>query len=146
MKVSDISEIKKIETESGLSDWNSADYVKEINSKFSFTKTTVLENKIVGFIIARLIIINLDRQIDFSEIYNIAVSKEYRKNGIGNFLIENFIKHCKKNKIQEIFLEVRKSNIIARKFYKQKDFEEIAERKNYYTTPLEDAVIMKLIL
>ena len=146
MKVTDISEIKKIETESGLSNWNSDDYVKEINSKFSFTKSAVVENKIVGFIVARLIITNLDGQINFSEIYNIAVSKEYRKTGIGFALIEDFINHCKKNNIQEIFLEVRNSNIIARKFYKKMDFKEIAERKNYYTMPLEDAVIMKLIL
>jgi len=39
-------------------------------------------------------------------------------------------------------LEVRESNEIARKFYRKNDFIDVAIRKNYYRSPVEDAIVM----
>ncbi len=146
MKASEVLTIKKIEIESGLADWKIEDYLTEIKRKDAITQNAVLEDEIVGFILARLIRSDVKNQYNCAEIYNIAVIKRWRNKGIGKKLIENLIAICRQNEITEIFLEVRKSNEKARSFYAKRDFEEIGERKNYYTLPTDDAVIMKFIL
>ena len=47
-------------------------------------------------------------------------------------------------RIKNIFLEVRESNQTAINFYKKNKFKEISIRKNYYSKPTENAIIMKL--
>ena len=44
----------------------------------------------------------------------------------------------------DIFLEVRESNQVAINFYKKNKFNQISIRKNYYSEPNENAIIMKL--
>jgi len=41
-----------------------------------------------------------------------------------------------------VFLEVRKSNEAAIALYKKHGYKPVGLRKNYYTSPVEDAVIM----
>jgi len=48
--------------------------------------------------------------------------------------------------VEEMFLEVRKSNREAISFYEKFNFKLIGERKDYYTDPVEDALIYKLIM
>lgn len=146
MKPSDVLTIKKIEIECGLAKWKIEDYLTDINRNDSITKIAVLENEIVGFIVARLITNPCQNYSDYAEIYNIAVKNKYRNRGIGKKIMESLTTICRENKITEIFLEVRKSNKTARNFYARRGFEEIGERKSYYTLPTDDAVIMKYIL
>jgi ribosomal-protein-alanine N-acetyltransferase len=49
-------------------------------------------------------------------------------------------------KVEEIFLEVRVSNTAAIACYEKFHFHKIDVRKNYYTEPIEDAVVYALIL
>lgn len=70
------------------------------------------------------------------EIMKIGTLTEYRRQGIGKFLIDEISKLKR-----EIFLEVRESNS-AREFYKSCGFEEIGKRKNYYPDTKEAAIIM----
>ncbi len=70
---------------------------------------------------------------------NIAVLPEYRRKGIGKSLIET-AKQSKK--LSFLTLEVRKSNTPAINLYTKCGFTAVGERKNFYRTPNEDAVIM----
>jgi ribosomal-protein-alanine N-acetyltransferase len=45
-----------------------------------------------------------------------------------------------------VFLEVRESNVAARSLYEKAGFEQEGRRKSYYTNPMEDAVLYRLIL
>jgi ribosomal-protein-alanine N-acetyltransferase len=45
-----------------------------------------------------------------------------------------------------ITLEVRRSNAAARELYRGKGFIDVGERKNYYESPREDAILMTLFL
>lgn len=78
--------------------------------------------------------------LDCYEIMKIGVTKSQRKKGIGNRLLNYFLEDIDKN----ILLEVRESNVSAIKFYKQKGFNEIGIRKNYYQNNGENALIMQL--
>jgi len=77
------------------------------------------------------------------EIYNIAVKEEFQNRGIGNKLLNKIVLLAKKHNSQSIWLEVRNSNSRAIRFYQKNDFRQIYERKNFYSNPLENAMVMK---
>ena len=60
------------------------------------------------------------------------------------FSRNKIIYNLDKIKTKDIFLEVRESNKVAINFYKKNNFKEISIRKNYYSEPTENAIIMKL--
>ena len=101
-----------------------------IKGNNSFVYVYLIEDKICGYLMV------LD-SIDVYEILAIATIEEYRNNGIAQELLD-------KIKIKDIFLEVRESNQVAINFYKKNKFKEISVRKNYYSEPNENAIIMKL--
>ena len=101
-----------------------------IKADNSFIYTYIIDDKVCGYLMV------LD-SIDVYEILAIATIKEYRSKGIAQELLD-------KIKTKDIFLEVRESNQIAISFYKKNDFKEISIRKNYYSKPNENAIIMKL--
>jgi ribosomal-protein-alanine N-acetyltransferase len=95
-----------------------------------------MNGKIIGFISARLIAPEM-------EIFNIAVLPEFRKQGIGGKLFGQILDCAVKNEAKVCWLEVRESNKIARKFYENLKFEIVGKRKNYYTNPAEDAILLE---
>ena len=96
----------------------------------SFIYIYLIDDKVCGYLII------LD-SIDVYEILAIATVEEYRNKGIAQELLA-------KIRIKNIFLEVRESNQTAINFYKKNKFKEISVRKNYYSEPNENAIIMKL--
>ena len=96
----------------------------------SFIYVYLIDSKVCGYLMV------LD-SIDVYEILAIATIEEYRNKGIAQKLLN-------KIKIKNIFLEVRESNQTAINFYKKNKFKEISIRKNYYSEPTENAIIMKL--
>ena len=96
----------------------------------SFIYTYIIDNKVCGYLMV------LD-SIDIYEILAIATIEKYRNKGIAQELLD-------KIKTKDIFLEVRESNQVAINFYKKNKFKEISIRKNYYSEPNENAIIMKL--
>ena len=57
-------------------------------------------------------------------------------------LLEKLISLCEENRWEFISLEVRKSNMAAISLYEKFLFVPVGERKNFYTNPQEDAIIM----
>ena len=96
----------------------------------SFIYVYLIDDKVCGYLMI------LD-SIDVYEILAIATVEKYRNKGIAQELLD-------KIKTKDIFLEVRESNQTAINFYKKNNFKEISIRKNYYSEPTENAIIMKL--
>jgi len=91
------------------------------------------ENKIIGFIEFWLM-------YDESHVIDIAVRPEYRRKGIGKYLMEFLVEKSAEAGAKKIFLEVRPSNTPARSLYKKMGFVESGRRTGYYKD--EDAIIM----
>ncbi|MDO5824831.1 MAG: ribosomal-protein-alanine N-acetyltransferase [Methanosphaera sp. rholeuAM130] len=72
----------------------------------------------------------------------IAVDKRFRSMKIGSVLLENALNLIKSNGIFTVKLEVRKSNITARKFYLKMGFKQIKYCEKYYSDG-EDGIIMQ---
>lgn len=87
--------------------------------------------EIVGF----LSIQNLVGQL---EVTNLAVKKAHQGQGLAGQLMRELI-----NRSEDIFLEVRVSNIPAQELYEKFGFSRVAKRKAYYHNPIEDALIMQ---
>lgn len=80
---------------------------------------------------------------DEGEVLNVAVSPAYRRRGLGRAIMRGFDDCCREKGIARLFLEVRRSNISAQGLYLGAGYREISVRKNYYTSPVEDALIME---
>jgi len=61
-----------------------------------------------------------------------AVKKQFREKGYGSFLMNYLVKHCEKQNINKLLLEVSKKNVIAENFYNKFKFFTVGKRRNYY--------------
>ncbi|MBQ4137463.1 MAG: ribosomal protein S18-alanine N-acetyltransferase [Clostridia bacterium] len=77
------------------------------------------------------------------DLADIAVNPDARRMGIAKSLLGYVYDRAYEKDCGSIFLEVRRSNTAARALYESEGFAVIGERKKYYTSPVEDAVIMK---
>ena len=75
------------------------------------------------------------------DITSVAVDENFRRMGLANKLITEFIKILPEN-TENIFLEVRENNTPAINLYKKCGFEKLSIRKNFYSNPAENAVVM----
>ena len=80
--------------------------------------------------------------LDEGYISNVAVSPEHRRLGIADALINALIDRANEKDLSFVTLEVRKSNVPAIELYIKNGFSEVGRRKNYYTKPTEDAILM----
>jgi len=79
------------------------------------------------------------------EIANLAVAPEVRGQRIGSTLLDAALDEAKRQKSEEVFLEVRNSNLRARQLYESRGFSEVGRRRRYYRQPIEDAVILRWV-
>ena len=79
--------------------------------------------------------------LDEGYIDNIAVDPNARRHGVADELLDMFCRFGAAN-LAFLTLEVRASNEPAIALYRKHGFEEVGRRKDYYTKPKEDAVIM----
>ena len=84
--------------------------------------------------------------LDEGYISNVAVSPEHRRLGIADALINAMIDRANEKDLSFVTLEVRKSNVPAIELYIKNGFSEVGLRKNYYTKPTEDAILMTRFL
>lgn len=75
------------------------------------------------------------------ELMRIAVHGNCRGQGYGRILMEQFLNEAETDNIENITLEVRASNKPAIALYESYGFKKEAVRKNYYSEPVEDALI-----
>lgn len=97
-----------------------------------------VEGQIIGYAGAWLV-------LDEGQITNIAIHPDFRREGYGVMLTRKLIRELFKRGMNEIFLEVRISNIAALTMYRRLGLTVKGLRKNYYTAPVEDAYIMSII-
>ena len=116
--------------------WNTNILRQEIlnkNCKYIIAKTD--DGEILGF---AGILIN----VDIVEIMNIVVRKNYRRNGVGQKLLDELINLAKETNLNNLSLEVNSKNVPAIKLYEKNGFIQIGIRKKYYNN-IDDAILMQ---
>lgn len=84
--------------------------------------------------------------LDEGYITNVAVSPGARRQGVGRALIAALAAQARAQGLAFVTLEVRASNAPAIALYEGAGFVRAGVRKNFYTAPAEDAVLMTLHL
>ena len=84
--------------------------------------------------------------LDEGYITNVAVSPDFRRQGIGWQLIQALTERAQQAQLAFVTLEVRASNAPAIALYTTAGYEPVGRRKNFYRGPTEDAILMTLYL
>ena len=77
---------------------------------------------------------------------NVAVHPNCRGQGIALAILTELIRLVREQNGVFLTLEVRESNIPARRLYEKLGFSEAGRRRNFYTDPKEDALLLTLTL
>jgi ribosomal-protein-alanine N-acetyltransferase len=124
----DLADIWTIQSHAGqAAQWNPADYLSLL------CVIAIVGGTTAGFAVARR------TAPDELEILSVAVDPPFRRRGVARKLIQEVLAGHR----GAVFLEVRQSNVAARKLYHSLGFETIAVRKEYYPDSGEPAIVMK---
>lgn len=80
--------------------------------------------------------------LDELHINTMAVDVPYRQHGLGSRLMRLVMAHAARANATRATLEVRASNAPAIRLYESLGFRTTGVRRNYYTQPVEDALIL----
>ena len=143
MKKEDIDQVLDIEQASFSMPWSKNLFLSEFRSPSVSNLLVALSDSpvrtVVGFIIFWLV-------KDEMHILNLAVTPSFRRRGIARKLVLAAIRHADRKGAGRAFLEVRASNAAAQKLYSGLGFTGTSIRRDYYDSPMEDAVVMTLEL
>ena len=116
--------------------WTRADFERETNeNQMAVYKVAMDGDKVVGYA-------GMWHIVNEGHITNVAVAEDYRKQGIGEMLIDSLFSVAYEREMIGLTLEVRISNMAAQRLYTKKGFRPEGFRKKYYQDTGEDAVIM----
>lgn len=80
--------------------------------------------------------------LDESMIINFAIAPGHQRRGHGKHLLERTLDIMQQQDLKTFYLDVRASNVTAQRLYRLHGFEVLGRRKNYYSQPDEDAIVM----
>lgn len=121
----------------GHTTWTPHSFQYELENDHYFYLGFQVEGKLAGYIGCMLI-------ADEISINNFAVLPQYGQHGIGTLLLERTIQAGIEKGAPHFILEVRVSNQRAISLYKKMGFQKISFRRDYYTEPVEDALVLYL--
>lgn len=139
MTPEDLTDVLTMEQEAfGKMAWHENDFFSAITSDYDYPLVIRSGGHAVAYCVLRIL-------GPEAEIENICVHPAFRKNGLGDLMMDEMIRLSLEQKASQIFLEVRTKNMPARSLYEKKGFRESYVRKNYYIDPSDDALIMTRI-
>jgi ribosomal-protein-alanine N-acetyltransferase len=137
MDRSHLPDIAEIEKECFSDPWNVSMLAEELtNDCASYLVAEDDTGRVLGYA-------GLHVVLDEGYITNIAVRSDCRRQGIAAALLGVFERFGQVH-LAFLTLEVRASNQVAIDFYLNHGFAQVGRRKDYYTAPKEDAILMTL--
>jgi len=108
-----------------ISLWSKEQWSNEFKKDGTKIFGLLIKNLVIGICVFQVV-------LDEAQINYFVVSKNFRKKGLGSYLMRYLIKKCEKLNLKKVLLEVSKSNVTAERFYSRFDFSTVGIRKNYY--------------
>jgi len=130
----DLEAIHAIESASFPAPWRREFFESELTAPGRFTLVAIRDRRVIGYIFAMWI-------FDEMHVNKIAVTKDERRQGIAQALMDRCFDFAREHGVEMISLEVRESNAGAQEFYRQLEFESVYVRPRYYPDN-EAAVVM----
>ena len=136
MALGDLDAVHRIEHASFSSPWPDDAYRSELQT-----------NRLASYLVVRagdeiVAFGGIWLMVDEAHITTFAVDPAWRRQGIGERLLLALLDVAVGRGAREATLEVRLSNVAARRLYEKYGFRPVGLRPNYYTDDGEDALIM----
>jgi ribosomal-protein-alanine N-acetyltransferase len=86
--------------------------------------------------------------LEEAHLLNLAVASEWQRRGVGGQFLEHVVGDARNQRREMLYLEVRPSNVAARRMYERFGFRQLGLRRDYYpaVTGREDALFLGLNL
>jgi len=136
MRASDLDAVQRIEKASFSTPWPAYAYRQEIEG-----------NRMAHYIVARagpdvVGFAGIWLMVDQAHVTTFAVDPDWRRQGVGSQMILALLRMSRTLGARQATLEVRLSNLAARRLYERFGFRPVGVRPRYYTDNGEDALIM----
>ena len=136
MQIADLDVVQAIERASFSSPWPPNAYRSELETnRLANYLVARVDSEIVGYG-------GMWLMVDEAHITTFAVHPSWRRQKIGERLLLAFLDVAVARQAREATLEVRLSNISARRLYEKYGFRPVGLRPRYYSDDNEDALIM----
>ena len=126
-----VSAVAAIEKRCFSNPWNETAVNAELENHCSEIYIALVDGTAAGYT-------NIYTVLDEMDIVRVAVLPEYRRQGIAAEILKTVLAE----KQGTVYLDVRESNHPAISLYKSLGFVDTGVRKNYYTNPTENAILM----
>ena len=136
MNNGDIEQIAELEKLCFADPWSVSAFSYELNNPLSLWLVAVDGDTVAGYVGSQTV-------MGESDMMNVAVAPEYRRQGIAEQLIIDLIRQLNDRNSKSLALEVRQSNLPAISLYEKLGFVQVGCRPRYYRNPKEDALIMR---
>ena len=136
MTLAHIAQVAALEKLCFSDPWSEKSVAAELENELSLWLVAVEGDRVAGYIGSQTVMGETDMM-------NVAVHPDYRRQGIGQALVTALVETLKEWGSHCLTLEVRASNVPAIGLYQKMGFTEAGRRRNYYRNPKEDALILR---
>ena len=131
-----VSQIALLERECFADPWSQQSIASELHNPLSLWLVAQEGQTLLGYVGSQTC-------LDETDMMNVAVHPNFRRQGVARALILALTEELKKRGSHCLTLEVRASNDPARALYESLGFVLAGTRQNYYHKPKEDALILR---
>lgn len=136
MKAQDVPEVAALEKVCFCDPWSEQSIASELNNRLADWLVAEIDGHVAGYIGSQTV-------LDMTDMMNIAVAPDFRRQGVAEALVCALVSRLKNNGVIGLMLEVRVSNAAAIALYHKLGFSQVGRRPSYYRNPKEDALILR---
>lgn len=140
MCMADVEAVSAIECEIYPFPWSYGNFRDSLNAGYSVW-VCEFNGSVIGYSVMLV-------AADEAHLLNLGIARNWQGKGLGRRFLGHVIELARGYRAATLLLEVRPSNIVARRLYATNGFREIAVRRKYYPAEngREDALLLELVL
>ncbi|MFO7189428.1 MAG: ribosomal protein S18-alanine N-acetyltransferase [Pseudomonadota bacterium] len=141
MQLRDLDEVVAIEREVYEFPWTPGNFRDSLQAGYDCRVYRAADNELIGYGV-------LMTGLEEAHLLNISIATAFQGRGYGAQLLEHFIALARERAARSMYLEVRPSNLPARRLYQRRGFRQVGLRRGYYPAAngREDALVLSLDL
>ena len=138
MAAADLPSAAALEAAAGDAPWSSVQLAAELAKPLAryYVAATAAGPAVVGYIGGWIIAPEL-------QLANVVIHPDFRRRGIGRWLLATLLARAKQEGCAHSTLEVRRGNAPAQALYRAAGYYATGVRPRMYTAPVEDAILME---
>lgn len=142
MRVDDLDAVLAIEVRAYSHPWTRGNFIDALAAGYEAEALEDAEGRVIAYLVAL-------RGHEETHLLNLTVEPALQRRGIGRMLLDRLAERVRARGDRMLWLEVRRSNTVARRLYRDAGMVEAGLRRGYYPATgntREDAIVMRLAL